>query len=403
MKIGIKIIPVFILILLVPLISYGQQTGMLEIDLKSVDGEMTDYHGISLKIYQNNEKIPFITIDSLSGNPHKISLPMGYQYKIEVYASSMYANVGYVNLQNNNEKLELVMPNPGSILFTTVYNDGTTPINNATVIVKSGNGTYEYWTPSTTNEDGDTIRFWLQPTITNNDHYVANISIGNNLTYSYSPINILPGKSNSIKIVTPWPSVAPPLVASVYKSPLQKISKLDGNFVVQLYDNNENKVSESNVDIRGEAYFSNIKVGSYILRAIDLIDNNNVVWGVTNIVLDGKQTSVQIFKNQTNNKILNTPQTVLYSNEASVNPTPITISQNLQTTSSTDLLFAIKEWNDNPMTTVSGSELLSNIGIKANHIPSWMTNNAKWVIDGKITTKDFVNAIMYLHASGIIT
>jgi len=399
MKIGIKITSVFILILFVPLTSYGQQTGTLEIDLKTMNGEMTDYHGIALKIYQDNGKIPFTTIDSLSGNPYKISLPIGYQYKVEVYVNSMYANAGYVNLQNNDEKLELAIPNTGSVLFTTIYNDGTTPINNATVIVKSGNGTYEYWTPSSTNENGDTIRFWLEPTIANDDHYIANISIGNNLTYSYSPVVVLPGGSSDIKIVTPWPSVVPPLVASVYKSPLQKISKSDGNFVVQLYDN-DNKVSESKVDFRGDAYFSNLKVGSYILRAIDLNDNNNGIWGVANIILDGKQTSVQIFKNQTNNKILNTTQSVSYSNKASVNSDPITISQNLQTTSSADLLIAIKEWNDNSMTT--DSKLLSDMGIKANHIPSWMANNAKWVIDGKITEQDFVDAIMYLHTNGII-
>ena len=400
MKIGIKITSIFILILLVPLVSYGQQTATLEIDLKTMNGEMTDYHGIALKIYQDNGKIPFTTIDSLSGNPYKISLPIGYQYKVEVYVNSMYANAGYVNLQNNDEKLELVIPNTGSVLFTAIYNDGTTPIDNATVIVKSSNGTYEYWTPSSTNEDGDTIRFWLEPTIANDDHYVANISIGNNLTYSYSPVNVLPGGSNDIKIVTPWPSVAPPLVVSVYKSPLQKISKSDGNFVVQLYDN-DNKVSESKVDFRGDAYFSNLKVGNYILHAIDLNDNNNGTWGVANIILDGKQTSAQIFKNQTNNKILNTNQSMSYSNKATVNSDPIIISQNLQTASSADLLITIKEWNDNSMA-VSDSKLLSDMGIKANHIPSWMINNAKWVIDGKITEKDFVNAIMYLHTNRII-
>ena len=401
MKIGIKLIPAFILILLVPLTSYEQQTGTLEIDLKSVSGEMTDYHGMTLKIYQDNQKIPFKIIDSLTSNPYKVSLPIGYQYKVEVYASSMYANLGYVDLQDSNEKLDLIIPNPGSILFTAVYNDGLTPITNATVVVKSSNGTYEYWTPSTTNEDGKTIRFWLQPTISNDDYYIANISIGKNLSYNYYPINILQGASNNIKIVTPWPSVAPPLVATVYKSSLQKVSKSDGNLVLQLYDNNDNKISESKVDVRGKAYFSNLKVGSYILRAIDLNGGNNKVWGVTNIILDGKQTSVQIFKNQTNNKILNTTQTVLYSNEGSVNSDPITISQNVQTVISHDLLIDIKAWNDNS-STISGSKLLSDVGIKANHIPSWITNNAKWVMDGKITEIDFVNAIMYLHTSGII-
>jgi len=401
MKIGIRIILIFILIL-VPLTSYGQQTGTLEINLKTANGEMTDYHGMILKIYQNNQKNPFEIIEPLTANPYKVSLPIGYQYKVEVYVNSMFANVGYVDLQNSDEKIDLIIPNTGSVLFTVVYNDGISPINNATVVVKSGNGTYEYWTPSTTDENGNTIRFWLQPTISNDDHYVVNTSIGNNMSYSYSPINVLPGGSNEIKIVTPWPSVAPPIVVSLYKSTFQKISKSDGNFLVQLYDYNNNKVSESQVNIIGEAFFSNLKVGSYTLRAIDLNDNNNRVWGVTNVVLDGKQTSVQIFKNQTDDKILNTTQNISYSNVTSNDSDPITISQNLQTSGSTDLLFAIKGWNENPATLVSDSKLLSDLGIKANHIPSWMTNNAKWVIDGKITKQDFVNAIMYMYENGII-
>src|SRR5579864_5034860 len=192
MKIGIRIILIFILIL-VPLTSYGQQTGTLEINLKTANGEMTDYHGMILKIYQNNQKNPFEIIEPLTANPYKVSLPIGYQYKVEVYVNSMFANVGYVDLQNSDEKIDLIIPNTGSVLFTVVYNDGISPINNATVVVKSGNGTYEYWTPSTTDENGNTIRFWLQPTISNDDHYVVNTSIGNNMSYSYSPINVLPG------------------------------------------------------------------------------------------------------------------------------------------------------------------------------------------------------------------
>src|ERR1700752_3593838 len=93
-----KLILIFIVILLMPLTSYGQQIGTLEINLKSMSDEMADYHGTALKIYQDNQNIPFKIIDSLTGNPYKVSLPVGYQYKVEVYASSMYANVGYVNL-----------------------------------------------------------------------------------------------------------------------------------------------------------------------------------------------------------------------------------------------------------------------------------------------------------------
>src|SRR5438309_8364228 len=123
MEIDNKIPPIFILILLAPLTSYGQQgMGSLEVDVYQ-GGERADYHDMVLKIYQDNEKIPYKTIESLSGNPYKIPLPLGHKYKIEVYVSSMYASVGYVDLQNNNEKLELKIPISGSIRFTAVYND----------------------------------------------------------------------------------------------------------------------------------------------------------------------------------------------------------------------------------------------------------------------------------------
>ena len=353
----VKILPVFILILLVPVMSYGEQEmGSLEIYIKSTDGERADYHGMALKIYQDNVKVPFKTIESLSGNPYKISLPLGHVYKIEDYVNSMYATVGYVTLQNGDEKLELNVPNPGSIRFIAVYNDGTTPIDNATVMVKSNDGTYEYWTNSTTDYLGDTVRFWLQPTVVDGDHYVATVSIGNDLSYSYFPIIILPGVSGDTKITTPWPALEPPLVVSVYKSLLEKVSKSDGELTVQLYDNSGNKIGESKVNVMGEAYFSNIKVGSYTFMVIDPNDDKSTTWGSTRVILDGKQTAIKIVKDQTNTKVLNVGQ----------------------------------------------DTFLFDTGIKASHIPSWVAKISNWATDGEITKQDYVNVIKYLYASGII-
>src|SRR5438093_5482372 len=107
----VKILPVFILILLVPVISYGEQgMGSLEIYIKSTDGERADYHGMALKIYQDNAKLPFKTIESLSGNQYKISLPFEHTYKIKNLVRRMNASVGYVTLKNGDKKLELTFP-----------------------------------------------------------------------------------------------------------------------------------------------------------------------------------------------------------------------------------------------------------------------------------------------------
>ena len=389
MKIETKIVSVFILVLLAPLASYGQQsTGIVELDIKSMAGENTDYHGMALKIYQDNKQFPFKTIESLSGNPYQISLPLGHQYKIELYVNSMFANVGYVNLQNYNEDLKLTLSNPGSIRFTAVYDDGNTPINNATVTVKSKDGTYEYWTASTTDDVGNTIRFWLQPTILDDDYYIATVSIGNNLSYSYYPINILAGISRDIKITTPWPDVNPPIVVSIYKSTFQKVSKSDGNFLVQLYDNKKDKIAESKVNVMGDAYFSNLKVGGYIFHAVDLNNSNNGEWGVINTILDGKQTSVQIFKNQTNNK-----------NEAIQTIPTTNNTQNMIETEKINNVDINKPsfFSDQKIMKYSETRILSSQGI-----PGWIKNIAGWWAEGQISDSDFASAIQFLVEKDII-
>ncbi|MGI0027207.1 MAG: choice-of-anchor U domain-containing protein [Nitrosopumilaceae archaeon] len=68
----------------------------------------------------------------------------------------------------------------------------------------------------------------------------------------------------------------------------------------------------------------------------------------------------------------------------------------------TDLITVIKEWGGYTPTSISDSELLSKLGIKANHIPSWMMKTTKWVVNDEMTEQEFVNAVKYLYANGMI-
>lgn len=376
MEIETKIVPFLILILFIPLTSYGEQVSSLQIDIKSWGGEKADYHGVALKIYKDHTETPYKTIDSLTENPYKVNLPLGHRYKIEAYVNSMYASVGYVNLQNNNEKLELSIPIYGSVRFTTVYNDGNTPIEGASVKIKSHDGTYEYWTASTTDTLGNTIRFWLQPTFLNTDYYIADISIGNDLLYSYYPVNIKPGMSRDIKIAAPWPKMEPQLVVSVYQSPFQKVSKTEGDFTVELYDNNEEKIASTKVSSRGDAYFSNLKVGSYTLRVINLNGDKNEEWETVNMVVDGKQSSIQIFKNHQLIKNEETIQTTFVANSTE------SIIQD-------SILSAIQtgKINNNTVKPI---------------IPEWIKNTAEWWVDGKISDSEFLKSIEYMIQNKII-
>jgi hypothetical protein len=283
---------------MIPLVSHGEQaTGVLKTELKYAGThDLADYHGIVLKIYEIDTVILTQKIDSLSENPFNISLQMGHKYKIEVYANGMFANVTYVEIQKDSDNLLIYIPITGSVRFMALYNDGYTPIIGATVMVKSKDGTYQYWTNSTTDDAGTSIRYWLQPTIVEDQNYVATFTVDNNLSYSYSTVRVLPGQSIDVKVVIPWAPSLGPLNVLVYKSPSEKVSKSDGVFTIKLYDFKGNKIDQSPVDVRGHAEFSDLKVGSYFFRAVDNVNNMDIEWGSSKVVLDGKQDTVQIFK-----------------------------------------------------------------------------------------------------------
>jgi len=285
-----------ILIILQPILVYADQgTGSIEIDVRYTNHDRADYYSMALKVYQDFDTTPYKDISSLSANPYNIvSLPVGHKYKIEVYANGMYASTGYVDLQSAHEVLDITIPLPGGIRFNVFYNDGLTPIENATVSVKSQDE--KQWAQSTTDK-GQTTRFWIQPPITDNNYYIADVSIGKNLVYSFSPVKLRAGVSQEFKITTPWPAIANSLLTvQVFKDSSRVVTTLDGNFLVELYDINGNKIADSKVDSRGQAYFSNLKVGDYIFRAINLSTNSE--WGRSTETVDGKQNLIQIFKTQ---------------------------------------------------------------------------------------------------------
>ncbi|MBI3641128.1 MAG: hypothetical protein HY222_01910 [Thaumarchaeota archaeon] len=287
-----------LVIILQPILVYADQnTGSIEINVKYTNHDRADYSSMTLKVYQDFNTVPYKEISSLSANPYNIvSLPIGHKYKVEVYANGMYASADYVDLQSNHEVLDTTIPLPGGIRFSVFYNDGSTPIENAIVSVKSQDG--KQWTQSPTDNIGQTIRFWIQPTIINDNYYIADVSIAKNLTYSFSPVKLKIGVSQELKIVTPWPTMIHTLLtAKVFKDLNKAVTSSDGSFLVEIYDDKGKKITDSTVNSKGQAYFSNLKFGDYVFHAINLKDNSE--WGNSKITIDGNQNIIQIFKNQT--------------------------------------------------------------------------------------------------------
>jgi len=62
----------------------------------------------------------------------------------------------------------------------------------------------------------------------------------------------------------------------------------------------------------------------------------------------------------------------------------------------------IKDWGGFSNNSVSDSEMLSYLGIEGDYVPSWMKHSkiTKWVLDGKVTQQELVNALKYLEKEG---
>ncbi|MGI0004546.1 MAG: polysaccharide deacetylase family protein, partial [Candidatus Nitrosotenuis sp.] len=242
-----------------------ESTGSLEIFIKTENNDRISPESLTIKIFQDLQTTPLKTVTPLESNPYAISsLPVGHRYKVEVYMNNLYAGVGFIDLQKTSDRIEITIKNPGGMRLNIFYKDGETPLANATVWIKSHDG--KSWSYSTTDKNGQTMRVWLYPSISEGNYYYADISLGQNLVYTHSPIKLQPNVAQEFKIVTKWPTIIDKLITiEVYNGTTNKVAKQDGTFVAQLYDIKKNKIAESQVTDKGLAHFTKLKVNNYAL------------------------------------------------------------------------------------------------------------------------------------------
>jgi len=62
------------------------------------------------------------------------------------------------------------------------------------------------------------------------------------------------------------------------------------------------------------------------------------------------------------------------------------------------------KWAGYSEETVSDSELLAELGIEADHIPTWYKKMASnWIKNGIVTYQEFADALHFLYEKGILT
>ena len=265
----------------------------IQVEVKYNNGDRADFYGMKLVVYQDFDKTIFLE-KQLENNPDTITVPENHRYKIEVYANGMYAGVGYVQLENNSETITIDIPLSGGLKFNVYYQDGETPMEGARIVIKSNDGTE--WRQGITNNQGETLRYWIQSTTNQNEHYIADVFLGNLFLKSQYPIKLQPGVSTDEKIITNIPEIVENLITiNLYKDSTTKISPSNEKITVtltELYGENE---ETSEVNFRGEAFFDNIKSGTYTAK---ITPNSNDLWPELTLQIVGTTNEFNIFKVQ---------------------------------------------------------------------------------------------------------
>ncbi len=279
--------------------SFAEETGNIKLDLRYENGDRISTWQTTLKIFQDDEEEPFAIVEFPDSNPYEIkSLPLDHKYTVEIFVNDMFAEEGFVFLTEPEAELKILIPLQAGMQFVIYYSDGRTPIEDAKISIKSHEG--KEWVKGDTDSDGKTIRFWLQPNIVEDDHYIAEISLAEGIVFSKYPIRLFPQVIGDVKIITPWTdNIGKLITINVYKKNLQKVQKADGVFVVELYDSENNKVAQSNVNIRGEAYFSNIDVDRYSIVVIKTAEELDEIWATKETPITGDEKSISVYEEGT--------------------------------------------------------------------------------------------------------
>ena len=284
--------------------SYGEDNEAIEIEIEYTNGDIADFNAMKILVYQDFDKEVFLE-QKLSSNPDFILVPENHRYKIEVYADGIYGDVGYVQLDNEPEKLNIDIPLSGGLQLNVFYKNGEIPIKDATVILKSHDNSE--LRRGLTNDDGNTIRYWIQSTHLPNDHYIADVYLEDLFLTSFSPIKLLPGIATDQKIVTDIPEIIEELVTINLFSGSKKITTDDGDYDVILTDLSGNNIVSSELNFRGDAQFGNLKTGTYIIKIKSQSNFENLLWPKTTIHVTGDINNFNVFKNKNNFNVKDNP------------------------------------------------------------------------------------------------
>ena len=279
-------------------VSYAEDFAQVEIDIKNSNGDRTGASNVVFKVYQYAKDTLYTELKPKSDYPYFVaSLPVDHKYRLDGFVNGMFAGSSIINIKNNHEQIDFVLPKSSGMNLQILYNDKHTPIIGAVVIIKNHDG--KILRKDFSDKDGYTLSFSSLPTIRESDFYQIEVSIAENITHTYSPIKLLPGFTKDITITTPWPAIVNSLITVyAYNNDLEPITFDSSKYVAELYDKENSQVARSEFNTHGEAYFSNLHVGNYRLLVKD-IDENQLTYFVNKTVsILGDTNEIEVIAEQ---------------------------------------------------------------------------------------------------------
>jgi hypothetical protein len=368
----------------------GEIEGSVEITLTDLGSEKISTGKITIEVYQDHGELPILKVDKIKDNPHTIdSLPIGHSYKFLIYRNSVYASYGVIDLDRNLEQIEIKLSGNARVITTIYYSDGISPVQGATVLIKSQDG--KEWEKLLTDKNGKTDRQSLQPVISKSDYYYMEIFLIEDVSFTTNHLTFSPGASD-IKIITPWPSIIDKLIKVKINSQNPSSNQFK-NMLVTLEDQYGGEW-DSPVDSRGLSYFSLIPTNQYKINVfkISTLDKSRFLVTTESIFLDGKRDFFIIPVDLRDEDF---------------------ILANLGNESK-GIKELTKKWEKNELNDIeffreflwkSNNKNIKEIPPAASKLsyPYWVKKNALWFLEDKISEKTFVNGINFLIKKGIIS
>jgi len=208
---------VFFIIISSSTLSYAQEdAGSIDVTIRYNTLDRADTYAMTLKVYQDLNEDPFVVIGFPETNPVMVdSLPLGHEYKVEVYVNGMLS--GYDKIEvNGDEEMEILIPPAGGMVFRALWNDKSTTVAGATISIFSDDAFL--WAQDSSDDNGKTKRFWLQSNNLIDGYYYATVTLDERVIYQHKDIiKFFPEIQGDIEIVLPWPETVEDLITvSVY-------------------------------------------------------------------------------------------------------------------------------------------------------------------------------------------